>query len=61
MLHLLIQLLRENAILVVDEEAIGMVRWHGCRQLLEGPRCRGLSRDIGMQDFRVACSIMTKT
>ena len=58
----LVKLRGENAITVMDEEAIGMVRRDRFAQVLERPVCCGMRGHIGMEDpARVACSMMTKT
>jgi hypothetical protein len=46
----LVKLRGENAITVMDEEAIGMVRRDRFAQLLERPVCCGMRGHIGMED-----------
>jgi len=46
----LVKLLREDAIAVMDQEAVGMVSGNRFAQLLQGPRRCWMRRDIGMQD-----------
>ena len=48
--YALVELLREDAVAVMDEEAVGMVRWNRFAQLLQRPRGRGMRRHIGMED-----------
>jgi len=43
-----IELGRENAITVMDEKAVAMIRWDGFSQLLQCPRCSGVRCDIAV-------------
>src|SRR5262245_22351942 len=45
----LIESVRENAITVMDEEAVAMIRWDRFAQLLQSPLCRGMRRDVDME------------
>ena len=47
---LLVELRREDAIAIMEEEAIAMVRWDRFAQLLQCPGGRGMCRHIDMQD-----------
>src|SRR5437867_7232612 len=46
----MVELLGENAVAVVDEEAIAMVCWERFAQLLQGPGSCGMRCHIDMQD-----------
>src|SRR5437016_13282335 len=48
--YVLVKLLREDAIAVMDKEAVATVRGNGFAQLLQGPRRCRMRRDIDMRD-----------
>src|SRR5215831_17861889 len=50
MTHALIDVFGENSIPVMDEHAVGMISRDCFSELLHGPRRRGMSRDIDMQE-----------
>src|SRR5215813_11201751 len=53
MTNALVESVRENAITVMDEEAIAVIRRYRFAQLLQGPLCRGMRRDVGMEQAAV--------
>jgi hypothetical protein len=48
--YVLVELMRENAVVVMDQKAVGVVRWDRVAQLLQGPQRRGVRRHIDVQD-----------
>ena len=48
--HTLVELLREDAIAVMDQELVGMVSGNRFAKLLECPRCSGMGRHMGVED-----------
>lgn len=47
--YALVELSGENTVPVMDEEARGVICWHRFAQLLQGPLCCGMRRDMNME------------
>src|SRR5262249_53750180 len=50
MTYALVKLRGENAVPIMQKEAVAMVSRDRCAELVEGPGRRGMRRDIDMQD-----------
>src|SRR5262245_61878982 len=50
MTHALVDVIGEKSIPVMDEHAVGVISRDGFSELLHGPRRRGMSGDIDMQE-----------
>ena len=50
MAHLLIELWGKDAVPIMDQEAVAVVRWDRVAQLLQDPSRRGMRRHIDVQE-----------